>query len=57
MSNSSEYKMKPNEFLIDLSNFKLANEDLTYGEDEDFEFDTLENKNTEIKNDMKPSDL
>ena len=57
LPNTSEYKLKPNEFLIDLSNFKLANEDLTYEEDEDFEFDTTDNKNTEIKNEIKPSDL
>ena len=53
LPNSLEYKFKPNEFLIDLSNFKLANQDLTYEEDEDFEFDEEDKK----KDDSKPSDL
>ena len=55
LPNSLEYKFKSNEFLIDLSNFKLLNEDLTYEEDEDFEFD--EDKNNEKQNNLKPSDL
>ena len=38
LPNSLEYKFKSNEFLIDLSNFKLLNEDLTYEEDEAIRF-------------------
>ena len=55
LPNSLEYKFKSNEFLIDLSNFKLVNADLTYEEDEDFEFDKEEN--LDKNNDIKPSDL
>ena len=55
LPNSLEYKFKSNEFLIDLSNFKLLNEDLTYEEDEDLEFD--KDEKIEKKNEMKPSDL
>jgi phosphatidylinositol 4-kinase len=55
LPNTSEYKFKSNEFLIDLSNFKLMNEDLTYEEDEDFNFD--DDKKTTNQNDLKPSDL
>ena len=55
LPNTSEYKFKSNEFLIDLSYFKLMNEDLTYEEDEDFNFEE-EEKKTEQK-DVKPSDL
>ena len=50
LPNSLEYKFKSNEFLIDLSNFKLMKADLTY-EEEDFEFDL------EDYNDNKPTDL
>ena len=50
--NSLEYKFKSNEFLIDLSNFKLMNEDLTYDEDEDLEFDKGNNINTNKPNDL-----
>ena len=53
LPNSLEYKFKSNEFLIDLSNFKLANEDLTYEEDEDFDFNIEDQK----KEEAKPSDL
>ena len=60
--NSLEYKFKPNEFLISISNFKLNNEDLTYEEDEDFlEFDKEEQKENLIIDPMKieekPSDI
>ena len=60
--NSLEYKFKPNEFLISVSNFKLNNEDLTYEEDEDFlEFDKEEQKENLIIDPMKieekPSDI
>ena len=50
--NSLEYKFKSNEFLIDLSNFKLLNEDLTLEEDDDFEFDKEENIKTNKQNDL-----
>ena len=55
LPNSLEYKFKSNEFMIDLSHFKLMNADLTYEEDEDFEFDNEDN--LEKKKDIKPSDL
>ena len=60
--NSSEYKFKPNEFLISVSNFNLNNPDLTYEEDdEDFlEFEKEEEKGnliTENKKEEKPSDI
>ena len=44
--NSSEYKLKPSEFLISVSNFKLTNLDLTYEEDDDLEFDKEGNDDT-----------
>jgi len=46
--NTMEYKLKSSEFLIDLSNFKLLNEDLTYEEDEDI-LDFDKNANIELK--------
>ena len=52
LPNSLDYKFKSNEFLIDLSNFKLEKEDLTYEEDEDFDFD--KDQKEEVN---KPSDL
>ena len=55
--NSLEYKFKSNEFLIDLSNFKLMNEDLTYEEDEDFEFQKEDDINTNKKDENNPSNL
>ena len=56
--NSSEYKLKPSEFLISVSNFKLTNLDLTYEEDDDLEFDKEENDDTnKIKIQEKPSDI
>ena len=49
--NSLEYKFKSNEFLIDLSNFKLMKEDLTYDEDEedDLDFDKNTNENNDLE--------
>ena len=49
--NSLEYKFKSNEFLIDLSNFKLMKEDLTYDEDEedDLDFDKNNNDNDNLE--------
>ena len=59
--NSLEYKFKPSEFLISLSNFKLNNIDLTYQEDDDLEFDKNEDEKDELiintKNKQKPSDI
>ena len=49
LPNSLEYKFKSNEFLIDLCNFKLLNEDLTYEEDEDI-LDFDKDQDNEIKN-------
>ena len=46
--NSSEYKFKPSEFLISVSNFKLNNIDLTYQEDEDLEFDKNDDEKDEL---------
>ena len=49
--NSLEYKFKSNEFLIDLSNFKLMKEDLTYDEEEedDLDFDKNTNENNDLE--------
>ena len=44
-TNSLEYKFKSNEFLIDLSNFKLMKEDLTYDEEEEDDLDFDKNTN------------
>ena len=61
LPNSLEYKFKSNEFLIDLSNFKLNSPDFTYEEDEDLDFDKDDDEkneleiNTHQKN--NPSDL
>ena len=57
LPNSLEYKFKSNEFLIDLSNFKLMNEDLTYEEDEDFEFEKENDINTDNKNEKETVNL
>ena len=59
--NSLEYKFKSNEFLIDLSNFKLMKEDLTYDEDEeddlDFENNTDKNNDSEINTNQNNKEL
>ena len=55
LPNSLLHRFKSNDFLIDLSNFQLMNEDLTYEEEEDFEFDKEENK--EKNKNLKSSDL
>ena len=59
INNSLEYKFKPNEFLISISDFKLNNADLTYEEDDDFD---EEEKNDDLIQDKniieeKPSDI
>ena len=51
--NSLEYKFKPSEFLISMSNFKLNNKDLTYEEDDDFkEFDEEDEKDNDKKENL-----
>ena len=60
--NSDKYKFKSNEFFIDLSNFQLLNEVLTYEEDEDIlDFNIEDNSNNQLEintqKEIKPSDI
>jgi phosphatidylinositol 4-kinase len=56
--NSKNYKFKSNEFLIDLSHFKLKKADLFYDDDEDdLDFDKENDDNNIDINTIKSSDI